>query len=65
MFVVFPGYSVEQYKKEKYGKFWRLKTIFVIISPSAYTAWAGRKMMEDMAKGFKQGEYILRHLKGL
>jgi hypothetical protein len=65
MFVVFPGYPVEQYKKEKYGKYWRIKTIFVIISPSAYAAWAGGKMVADMAKGIKQGEDILKHVKAL
>ncbi len=38
-------YSLSQYKREKYGKFWRAKTYLLIISPSAYSEWVGGKMV--------------------
>lgn len=43
--IEFIDYPVDQYKRQKFGRFWRIKALFIIISPSAYTRWATERHM--------------------
>lgn len=41
--IEFADYPLNQYRREKYGRWWRIKSFFMIESPSAYTRWVVEK----------------------
>lgn len=46
--IEYGDYPLKQYKREVYGKYWWFKTFFIIISPSAYSAWVGNKRVNEL-----------------